>query len=137
MADRKAADGAPPPLADALGWIGFRVDDLSGARSGTVIAIYVDIEDEEPAWVAVRTGRFGKVTAIPYSECAEGSGKVWVARERKAIRGAPALDPGEPLTREAELDLCAYYAVPPERGRHWEVAQRADGAVTAKSAEGG
>jgi hypothetical protein len=134
MADRKADDGAPPPLSEALGWIGYRVDDLSGARAGTVLAIYVDIEDDEPAWIAVKTGRFGKVTAIPYAECAAAPGRVWVAHGRKTIRGAPAIEAGEPITREAELDLCTYYAIPPDRGRHWEIAERADGAVTSKPA---
>jgi PRC-barrel domain len=132
MAEREPAGSAPPPLAEALGWVGFRVDDLNGNRTGSVEAIYADIEDSEPIWIAVKVGRFGKVTAIPYPECADGPGRVWVARERKAIRGAPGIEPREPLTREVELELCAHYLIPPDRGRHWKVSERADGAVTSK-----
>jgi PRC-barrel domain len=128
------AGSAPPPLREAMSWVGFRVDDRNGARVGSVVAIYADIEDSEPVWVVVKVGRFGKVTAIPYPQCADGPGRVWVAHGRKAIRNAPAIEAGEPLTREAELELCAHYFIPPDRGRHWEVSERSDGAVTSKPA---
>jgi hypothetical protein len=132
MAEPSPAGSAPPPLKEAMSWVGFRVDDMNGARVGSVVAIYADIEDSEPVWVVVKVGRFGKVTAIPYPECADGPGRIWVAHGRKAIRNAPAIEAGEPLTREAELELCAHYFIPPDRGRHWEVGERSDGAVTSK-----
>jgi PRC-barrel domain len=134
MAEPSAEGSAPAALKEAMGWSGFRVDDMNGARVGSVVAVYADIEDSEPAWVIVKVGRFGKVTAIPYPECADGPGRIWVAHGRKTIRNAPPIEPGEPLTREAELELCAHYFIRPDRGRHWEVAERADGAVTSKPA---
>jgi PRC-barrel domain len=133
MAERTG--GAPPPLAEALGWVGHRLDDMDGSRVGSVQAIYVDVDDGRPVWVVAKLGRFGKVTAIPLSECAEGPGRVWTAHARKTIRGAPAVDPGEPLSREQEKALCEHYLIRPDRGRGAVVEQRGAETVTAKPAE--
>jgi hypothetical protein len=134
----KPAGSAQPPLKEALGWIGFRVDDMNGSRVARVVAIYVDAEDEEPVWVVVKLGRFGKVTAIPYADCADGPGRLWVAHGRKSVRGAPAIDSGEPLIREREMDLYDHYLIRPDRGRHGEIVERDEESVTAKpAAEGG
>jgi hypothetical protein len=132
MAEPSATGSAPPPLKEALGWLGFRVDDMNGARVARVEAIYVDSEDGEPVWVVVKLGRFGKVTAIPYGECADGPGRIWVAHGRKVIRGAPAVQPGQPLTREDELELCDHYLIRPDRGRHEVVESRPEEAVTSE-----
>jgi PRC-barrel domain protein len=134
MAERKADGGSPPPLKQALGWIGFRVDDLNGSRVGTVQSVYIDAADEEPVWLVVKVGRFGKLTALPYAECADGAGRVWVARERKTIRAAPAIESGEPLRREQELELCDHYLIR-NRGRQAEVEERAAKAITSRPAD--
>jgi hypothetical protein len=134
MAEPSAAGSDPPPLEEALGWIGFRVDDMNGSRVAHVVSIYVDAEDGEPVWVIAKVGRFGKVTAIPYAECADGPGRIWTAQGRKAIRAAPAVDPSRSLTREEELVLCDHYLIRPDRGRHEVVDARPDGAVTAEPA---
>ncbi len=132
MAEPSATGSAPPSLKEALGWLGFRVDDMNGARVARVEAIYVDAEDGEPAWVVVKVGRFGKVTAIPYGECADGPGRIWVAHGRKVVRAAPEIQPGKPLTRENELELCDHYLIRPDRGRHEVVESRPEGSVTSE-----
>jgi hypothetical protein len=134
MAEPKAKGKALPSLEEALGWIGFRVDDMNGSRIGSVQAIYVDSKGGEPVWVVVKVGRFGKVTAIPYPDCADAPGRLWVAHGRKVVRGAPALAGGKPITREQELSLFEHYLFPPGRGRHEVVGERAEGAVTAQPA---
>jgi hypothetical protein len=135
MPDREPGAAAPPPLEQALGWVGFRVDDAGGTRVGSVQSVYVDAGDGEPVWLLVRVGRFGKLTALPYAECADGAGRVWVAHERKTIRSAPAVGSGQPLTREDEVALCAHYLIGSERGRHAAIAKRPAKAVTSKPAE--
>jgi hypothetical protein len=134
MAEQKPTGMGPPPLSEALGWIGFRVDDMTGSRLGRVEGIVVDARGDAPVWTIVKLGRFGKVTAVPYGDCAGGPGRVWVAQGRKAVRGAPPVDAREPLTREQEMELYEHYLIPPERGRHEDVAGRKEGAVTAKPA---
>ena len=134
MAEPTATGSAPPPLKEALGWIGFRVDDMNGARVARVLGVQVDASDGEPVWVVVKLGRFGKVTAVPYGECADGPGRFWVAHGRKVIRGAPPIQGGGPLTREREIALCEHYFIPPDRGRHAEILDRGSETLTAKPA---
>jgi hypothetical protein len=136
MADAQTASGALPPLKEALGWIGFRVDDLNGSRVARVQSVYVDAEDGKPVWVIVKVGRFGKVTVLPYTDCADGPGRLWIAYPRKVIRGAPAVDPGQPLTREHELELCDHYLIRRDRGRAAVVGSRAKEAITARPVDG-
>jgi PRC-barrel domain len=135
MAEPTATGSAPPPLKEALGWVGFRVDDMNGTRLGRVLGIYVDAEDSEPVWVLVKLGRFGKVTAIPYGDCADGPGRIWIAHGRKVVRGAPAVDGAKPLTREDEVQLCEHFFIRPDRGRHAQVETRTYETVTAKRAD--
>jgi PRC-barrel domain len=135
MAEPATAAGSPPPLHEALGWIGFRVDDMNSDRVARVESIYVDGKSGAPVWVLVKVGRFGKVTAVPYADCAEGAKRIWIAHSRKAIRGAPALAAGQPLTREQELELCEYFWILPDRGRAAEIASRPAEAETAKPAD--
>jgi PRC-barrel domain len=134
MAEPSAAGSAPPPLGDALGWVGFRVDDLNGSRVGTVQSVYVDAASEKPVWLIVKVGRFGNVTALPYAECADGAARVWIAHERKTIRAAPAVESGEPLVREQELELCAHYLIR-QGGRYADVEKRAAKAITSRPAD--
>ena len=134
MTEPKAARGSPAPLKEALGWVGFRVDDLNGSRVGTVQSVYVDAADDEPVWLGVKVGRFGRVTALPYAECADGPGRIWVAQERKTIRAAPAIESGEPLLREQELELCAHYLIR-QGGRYADVEKRAAKAITSRPAD--
>jgi PRC-barrel domain protein len=136
MAEPAATGSAPPPLKEALGWIGFRVDDMNGTRLARVLDIYVDADDENPVWVLVKLGRFGKVTAVPFADCADGPGRIWVAHGRKVVRGAPAVDGGKPLNREDEVALCEHYFIGPDRGRHAQIETRTYETVTAKPVEG-
>ena len=126
-----------PTLHEALGWVGFRVDEMSGSSVARVQGIYVDQEDGEPAWVVVKVGRFGKLTAIPFRDCAAAVGHLWTAYGRDAIRGAPSIDAGEPLTKEAELELCAHYGIREGQARAGQISERPAGAVTAQAPAAG
>ncbi len=134
MADREPGAAAPPPLEQALGWAGFRVDDAGGTRVGSVQSVYVDAGNEQPVWLVVKVGLFGKLTAVPYAQCADAAGRVWVAQERRTIRAAPGVVSGQPLTREDELALCAHYLIGSDRGRHAAIAKRPAEVVTSKPA---
>jgi len=127
------AESASPvaSLSEARGWAGHRVDEIGGAAVGQVHGVFVDAESGDPTWLIAKQGRFGgTLVAIPLRDCATGAGRVWVAHEREAIRGAPVVDPTRPLLREHELTICAHYGIGEGLGRAAEVAGRGAGAVT-------
>jgi hypothetical protein len=67
-------------------------------------------------------------------ECAVAAGCAWTAQQRQALREAPTVDPTRPLLREHEAALCAHYGVGEKSGRNAELADRAEGTVTARPA---
>lgn len=105
-----------PVLHEALSWIGNRVDDVYGARVGKIEDAYVDRSGGEPVWLLVRLGRFGdEHTLIPVGEAVAGPGHVWVPYERRQVKSAPAVTPGEPLGRELDLSIAAHYGLEDRR----------------------
>lgn len=130
------APAAPPPaLSEALGWIGCVVDDLGGQRVGRVRGLFADERSDEPTWLVAKLGRFsGPLVAVPLRECAAAAGRVWVARSRRTIRGAPVVDPVRLLLREHELAICAHYGIGERVGRAAEVVGRPQGSVTSQPA---
>jgi len=121
-------------LDEARGWKGFKVDDVSGTTVGRVRAVLVDAESGEPTWLLARAGRFGKDFVVPVGDCAAVAGRVWTPHGRRALRGAPAVDAGKPLSREGELEICAHYGIEPGWGRAAQVTGRPEGETTARPA---
>lgn len=59
-----------PDLYTALGWIGRRVDDVRGARIGTVQDIFVEMGN--PRWLLVGVGRSQRpALAVPVERVVE------------------------------------------------------------------
>lgn len=128
-----AGEPAPTPsLGDALGWIGFEVDDTRGAPIGRVHTAYVDATSGEPAWLIVALGRrrSKRLVAVPIGDCAGGGGKVWTAHPGGAVNAAPTIDPKRPLLREHELTICSHYGIGERVGRAAKVVARSEGSVT-------
>jgi hypothetical protein len=124
-----------PDLAEALGWTGFRVDDVYGARVGVVQDIYVDQETDTPCWILVKMGRFSDAYALlPVRDAVAGAGHVWIPYEKDLIRRAPQVTAGMPLTQELEWQLCTHYGVMSSRGA--EIAEVPTSALTAASVHG-
>lgn len=122
-------------LGEAMGWTGYRVDDVYGARVGTVADIYVDHDSDAPCWILVKMGRFSDAHALlPVRDAVAGSGHVWVPYEKDLIRRAPQMAPGMPLSQEHERALCAHYGVMSSRGA--EIAEIPSSALTASSVHG-
>lgn len=122
-----------PSAAEAMGWLGAELAELSGNSVGQVQGFYVDADDGEPAWLIARLGRRrrARVVAVPLSNCAGAPFGVWVAQEADAIRSAPVVDPTRPLRREHELTICAHFGIGEKVGRAAEVVGREEGGITA------
>lgn len=132
------ADEAPPaPRGEELAaWSGHRLDGIGGSGIGKVEGVLVDEGSGEPQWLVARMGRFGHHTVVPARDAVEGVGRVWVPYDRDAIRGAPKVDPGAPLTAAQERDLLAHYGIAAGGGRAEELAGRDPDAVSARPASG-
>ncbi len=129
----EAAAGTLPGLDEVRGWAGWPVDDLGGASVGQVHGLFVDAESGEPSWLIVRQGRVrGTLVAVPLRDCAAGAGRVWIAHDRDAVRGAPVVDPSKPLLREHELTIGEHFGIGAGLGRPAEVAGRPEGSVTSQ-----
>jgi hypothetical protein len=122
-----------PSTAEAMGWLGAEVAELSGDPVGRVHGLYVDAASGEPAWLIARLGRRrrARVVAVPFANCAGAPFGVWIAQEADAIRSAPVVDPTRPLRREHELTICAHFGIGENVGRAAAVAPRAEGDITA------
>jgi hypothetical protein len=121
-----------PSADDVKAWEGYQLDEISGQGVAKVEGLFVDAESGDPAWVLAKLGRFGKTVPVSIRECAAAAGRVWVPHEREVIRNAPAVDPSMPLNREQEIQVLEYYGIPESVGRGAEIADRAEGATTAK-----
>lgn len=127
--------GTMPDLQEALGWSGFRVDDVYGARVGIVEDIYVDHETDTPCWILVKMGRFSDAHALlPVRDAVAGNGHVWIPYEKDLIRRAPQIAAGMPIAQELERALCVHYGVMSSRGA--EIAEIPASALTAASIHG-
>ena len=127
--------GCMPDLNETLAWTGYRVDDVYGARVGTVQDIYVDHDTDRPCWLLVKMGRFSDAHAVlPVNDAVAGAGHVWIPYEKDLIRRAPQVAPGMPLSQERERALCAHYGVMSSRGA--EIAEIPASALTAASVHG-
>jgi PRC-barrel domain len=114
MADR-------PGVEEVRGWLGSRLDEISGARAGKVEGAYVDPRTGSPEWLLIRVGRFGDHRCVPTGDAVAGARRVWVPWDRATIRGSPKVRPDVPLSAVDELRLCSHYRLPPSAGRPMEL----------------
>jgi PRC-barrel domain protein len=122
-----------PSLAEAVGWLGFRVEDAEGRLVGRLRAVFADTESGAPAWLIVSLGRWrGRLIPVPARNCAGAAGRVWTAHGREALRSAPMIDARRPLLREHELAICAHYGIGERLGRGAETVGRPAGAITSR-----
>jgi hypothetical protein len=121
---------ADPTIEDAVGWVGSRLDEIGGAGVGKVEGVYVDVVTGEPEWLLARIGRFGRTALVPARYAVEAAGRVWVPWEREILRGAPRIEPGQPLDLERETALAEHFST----DRAERLAGRPQGSVMSRQA---
>jgi PRC-barrel domain protein len=129
MADERASTAPSKPAArpsrsEVEGWIGARLDEISGSSMGKIEDAYVDEKTGLPEWILIRVGRFGHNTVVPAREAVGGVQHVWVPWDRNSIRRSPRVEPGGPLNADEELQLCEHYGIVESVGRAAELADR-------------
>jgi hypothetical protein len=103
---------ARPRLEEARGWIGLRVDDVYGFLIGEVAAVRTDPRTGEARWLEVRGGQLGAShTLVPFADASGGPENVWVPYERRTVREAPRIHPGDEFDDAFDRRLADHYAV--------------------------
>ena len=103
-------DARASGIDEVEGWLGGRLDEIGGGGVGKIEGAYVDDESGEPEWLLVRVGRFGRRSLVPARTAVGAVGRVWVPYPRETLRGAPRVEPGEPLDLERETALAEHFA---------------------------
>ena len=124
-------------LEGALGWLGRLSTSPAGRRRRASRRSSRTRRAGARPGCWPRSGRFGKVVAIPFHDCAAVVGRVWVPYSREELRAAPTVDPARPLTREQELEICAGYGIHEGTGRAQQVEGRPRGTLTSQAAPSG
>src|SRR3954453_2179123 len=103
-----------PDIETALAWRGRTVRDRDGEKVGTFGAIYLEGEQDRPAYAGVRTGlfRLGE-SIVPLDGAYEtDDGDVCVPYSLDVIQGALHVDPDVALSEDEEDRLQEHYGEP-------------------------
>ena len=112
-----------PTREEVEGWIGARLDEISGASMGKIEGAFVSEENGRPEWILIRVGRFGHHTVVPARQAVAGVGHVWVPWNRASIRSAPRVELGGSLNADEERQLCEHYGIVEGQGRAADLAE--------------
>lgn len=91
---------------------GRTVIGVDGEKIGSVEDIYLDNGNNRPAWVAVKTGWFGRnVSLVPIAQATEVGGDLQVPFEKERVSSAPHQDPGRDISEIDEQALYRHYGL--------------------------
>jgi len=98
--------------AELRDWRGQTVVDPSGDRIGTIEDIYLDEETDQPEWLAVKTGLFGRRTSfVPIAQAQPSGDSVVVPYTKDQVKDAPNAEPDGLLSQEEEAALYSHYGM--------------------------
>src|SRR3954451_4267531 len=84
-----------PRSSPMFAWTGWRVDDRTGQRVGTLAGVYEDFQSGSPAWFLVRLNRFSaRYVLAPPAELTAWRGRIWLPYDRALIERAPVFHAG-------------------------------------------
>jgi len=96
---------------------GTDVYGTDGDKIGSAGQVYLDNDTGDPAWVAVRTGLFGKKESfVPVRDAALDGDRLEVPFSKDKVKHAPRIDHDRELSPDDEDELYRYYDEPgPDR----------------------
>lgn len=96
-------------LADV---IGQTVRTTSGEKLGSAAQVFLDDQTEQPEWVTVNTGLFGKETFVPLADARVADGAITVPYTKEQVENAPTVDvDGGHLDQSEEAALYRHYGL--------------------------
>ena len=100
-------------MTDLSSWRGHDVVDPSGETIGRIEDIYLDQQTEQPEWLAVRTGLFGRrVSFVPLAEAQASGDDIAVPYTKDQVKDAPHAEPDGQLSEQEEAALYEHYGLP-------------------------
>lgn len=94
--------------------IGHQLLDGEGHSVGKINQVYLDDRTNEPSWVSVHTGLFGrKETLVPLQGAQPHQEDLQVPYDKATVKDAPHVESGAHISPETESQVRDYYA---ERG---------------------
>lgn len=112
--DTVARDRTPADL------IGHQVIDQEGHNVGKINQVYLDDNTDQPTWVSVHTGLFGRhETLVPLQGSQPVEEDIRVPYDKSVVKDAPHIDADRHISPEEEQTVRQYYAQhggPPMRG---------------------
>lgn len=101
-----------PPAVDAERIARWPVVDEDGRRTGVIVALYADIEDDTLQWAGVDSGIPGRRHLVPLAGAFEGDGFLQVGYDRERILRSPVPDDTAELQHTVEEALYHHYGLP-------------------------
>jgi hypothetical protein len=99
-------------MTHAYGWQGRMLKDRNGDKIGTIDALYVDQQTDQPEWALVSTGLFGtKSSFVPLAGASPRGEDVVVKVEAQQVKDAPKMSPDEQLSEQEEAELFRHYGI--------------------------
>ncbi|HEX2048890.1 MAG TPA: PRC and DUF2382 domain-containing protein [Acidimicrobiales bacterium] len=118
-------------MTDLSSWKGHDVVDPTGETIGRIEDIYLDEQTNQPEWLAVRTGLFGRrVSFVPLAEAQPSGDAVVVPYAKEQVKDAPHADPDGLLSEQEEAALYDHYGLP-YSDAHSETGLSTPGTATA------
>jgi uncharacterized protein (TIGR02271 family) len=100
--------------------IGHHVLDREGHTVGKINQVYLDDNTDQPSWVSVNTGLFGRnETLVPLQGSQPVEEDIRVPYDKSVVKDAPHIDADRHISPEEEQTVRQYYAQhggPPMRG---------------------
>jgi hypothetical protein len=98
------------PVENLADWRGQDVVDIDGEKLGSLEHVLYDVEVDEPAFIAVKSGTLGKrLTLVPLTRATAGRTYVRVAGGKAGFKDAPSFQPGTELSAEDEERVYEYF----------------------------
>ena len=92
--------------------VGQTAFDVDGNKIGEVEYCYLDLDTDQPEWVAVKTGKIvGKSRLVPLMDATMTDEGLHLAFGKDQIKGAPELDLDMDLTEAEEAPLFEHYGL--------------------------
>ena len=101
-----------PSQSTVIDWRGRTLVGQDGSKIGSIEEIYMDTQTEQPEWLAVSTGLFGKkVTFVPIAEAVESGDDVRVPYGKEQVKDAPNAEADRELSQDEEERLYRHYGL--------------------------